>query len=171
MNVDGGEVIKVGEGLLLPVRPPALPCSHLPCQAPGCFLASRSPRGLGGAAAAGGWRGLCWGLPGMVGGWRCRAPSQDGSGWGIVSWKRAGCLQRRTAVKGPQAALCRTGAASVRAGVVLGASARALTVFSSPQFLQDTLDALFSIMMENADTDVYDTLVFDALVGRILFPC
>ncbi|NXJ40916.1 DOCK2 protein, partial [Ciconia maguari] len=33
-----------------------------------------------------------------------------------------------------------------------------------PQFLQDTLDALFSIMMENSDTDVYDTLVFDALV-------
>ncbi|NXH17234.1 DOCK2 protein, partial [Bucco capensis] len=32
------------------------------------------------------------------------------------------------------------------------------------KFLQDTLDALFSIMMENADTDVYDTLVFDALV-------
>nr|XP_009669679.1 PREDICTED: dedicator of cytokinesis protein 1-like [Struthio camelus australis] len=33
------------------------------------------------------------------------------------------------------------------------------------KFLQDTLDALFSIMMENADTDVYDTLVFDALVS------
>lgn len=32
------------------------------------------------------------------------------------------------------------------------------------KFLQDTLDALFSIMMENADTDVYDTLIFDALV-------
>lgn len=74
-------------------------------------------------------------------------------------------------MKGPQAALCRTGAASARAGVMLGVSARALTVFYSPQFLQDTLDALFSIMMENADTDVYDTLVFDALVGRILFPC
>ncbi|PKK17452.1 hypothetical protein A306_00000107, partial [Columba livia] len=32
------------------------------------------------------------------------------------------------------------------------------------KFLQDTLDALFSIMMENSHTDVYDTLVFDALV-------
>ncbi|NXA43644.1 DOCK2 protein, partial [Eudromia elegans] len=32
------------------------------------------------------------------------------------------------------------------------------------KFLQDTLDALFSIMMENADTDVYDVLIFDALV-------
>uniref|UniRef100_A0A7M4EY29 C2 DOCK-type domain-containing protein n=1 Tax=Crocodylus porosus TaxID=8502 RepID=A0A7M4EY29_CROPO len=32
------------------------------------------------------------------------------------------------------------------------------------KFLQDTLDALFSIMMEYADTDIYDTLVFDALV-------
>uniref|UniRef100_A0A8C9F1Q1 C2 DOCK-type domain-containing protein n=1 Tax=Pavo cristatus TaxID=9049 RepID=A0A8C9F1Q1_PAVCR len=32
------------------------------------------------------------------------------------------------------------------------------------KFLQDTLDALFSIMMENADTDIYDTLIFDALV-------
>lgn len=36
----------------------------------------------------------------------------------------------------------------------------------SPQFLQDTLDALFSIMMEHSETDVYDTLVFDALVSR-----
>uniref|UniRef100_A0A8C6ZVD2 DOCKER domain-containing protein n=1 Tax=Nothoprocta perdicaria TaxID=30464 RepID=A0A8C6ZVD2_NOTPE len=32
------------------------------------------------------------------------------------------------------------------------------------KFLQDTLDALFSIMMENADTDIYDALIFDALV-------
>uniref|UniRef100_H3AEM8 C2 DOCK-type domain-containing protein n=1 Tax=Latimeria chalumnae TaxID=7897 RepID=H3AEM8_LATCH len=32
------------------------------------------------------------------------------------------------------------------------------------KFLQDTLDALFSIMMEHADTDTYDTLVFDALI-------
>ncbi|XP_019363456.1 PREDICTED: dedicator of cytokinesis protein 2-like [Gavialis gangeticus] len=32
------------------------------------------------------------------------------------------------------------------------------------KFLQDTLDALFSIMMEYAETDIYDTLVFDALV-------
>uniref|UniRef100_A0A803XS31 Dedicator of cytokinesis 2 n=1 Tax=Meleagris gallopavo TaxID=9103 RepID=A0A803XS31_MELGA len=37
-------------------------------------------------------------------------------------------------------------------------------VLPSHSFLQDTLDALFSIMMENADTDVYDTLIFDALV-------
>ena len=32
------------------------------------------------------------------------------------------------------------------------------------QFLQDTLDALFNIMMENSDSDRFDTLVFDALV-------
>uniref|UniRef100_A0A803VGQ3 Dedicator of cytokinesis 2 n=1 Tax=Ficedula albicollis TaxID=59894 RepID=A0A803VGQ3_FICAL len=32
------------------------------------------------------------------------------------------------------------------------------------KFLQDTLDALFSIMMEHSETDVYDALVFDALV-------
>ncbi|XP_015202316.1 dedicator of cytokinesis protein 1 isoform X1 [Lepisosteus oculatus] len=32
------------------------------------------------------------------------------------------------------------------------------------KFLQDTLDALFNIMMENSDIDTYDTLVFDALV-------
>uniref|UniRef100_A0A8C3IKB1 Dedicator of cytokinesis 2 n=1 Tax=Chrysemys picta bellii TaxID=8478 RepID=A0A8C3IKB1_CHRPI len=38
------------------------------------------------------------------------------------------------------------------------------------KFLQDTLDALFSIMMENSATDVYDTLIFDALVSRFLFP-
>ncbi|XP_069043692.1 dedicator of cytokinesis protein 2-like isoform X2 [Lepisosteus oculatus] len=32
------------------------------------------------------------------------------------------------------------------------------------KFLQDTLDALFTIMMEHADTETYDKLVFDALV-------
>nr|XP_033811011.1 dedicator of cytokinesis protein 2-like [Geotrypetes seraphini] len=32
------------------------------------------------------------------------------------------------------------------------------------KFLQDTMDALFSIMMEHSDTNTYDTLVFDALV-------
>lgn len=35
----------------------------------------------------------------------------------------------------------------------------------SLQFLQDTLDALFNIMMENSDSDTFDTLVFDALVS------
>lgn len=33
------------------------------------------------------------------------------------------------------------------------------------QFLQDTLDALFSIMMETSDKETYDMLVFNALVG------
>ncbi|XP_024118081.2 dedicator of cytokinesis protein 1 [Oryzias melastigma] len=33
------------------------------------------------------------------------------------------------------------------------------------KFLQDTLDALFNIMMETSQKDTYDTLVFDALVG------
>ncbi|XP_072561850.1 dedicator of cytokinesis protein 5 isoform X1 [Paramormyrops kingsleyae] len=32
------------------------------------------------------------------------------------------------------------------------------------KFLQDTLDALFSIMMENSEQDTYDMLVFNALV-------
>uniref|UniRef100_A0A8C7Z6U0 Dedicator of cytokinesis 1 n=1 Tax=Oryzias sinensis TaxID=183150 RepID=A0A8C7Z6U0_9TELE len=32
------------------------------------------------------------------------------------------------------------------------------------KFLQDTLDALFNIMMENSDSEAFDTLVFDALV-------
>ncbi|XP_035514057.1 dedicator of cytokinesis protein 5 [Morone saxatilis] len=36
------------------------------------------------------------------------------------------------------------------------------------KFLQDTLDALFNIMMETSEKDTYDTLVFDALVS--LFP-
>lgn len=35
---------------------------------------------------------------------------------------------------------------------------------SSLQFLQDTLDALFNIMMENSESETFDTLVFDALV-------
>uniref|UniRef100_A0A8C4X026 Dedicator of cytokinesis 1 n=1 Tax=Eptatretus burgeri TaxID=7764 RepID=A0A8C4X026_EPTBU len=32
------------------------------------------------------------------------------------------------------------------------------------KFLQDTLDALFNIMMENSESELYDNLVFDALV-------
>ncbi|XP_037536633.1 dedicator of cytokinesis protein 5 [Nematolebias whitei] len=32
------------------------------------------------------------------------------------------------------------------------------------KFLQDTLDALFNVMMETSEKDTYDTLVFDALV-------
>ena len=34
------------------------------------------------------------------------------------------------------------------------------------QFLQDTLDALFNIMMEMSDDETYDFLVFDALVSN-----
>lgn len=37
--------------------------------------------------------------------------------------------------------------------------------FSCLQFLQDTLDALFNIMMEMSDNETYDFLVFDALVS------
>jgi len=36
------------------------------------------------------------------------------------------------------------------------------------QFLQDTLDALFNVLMENKDSDLYDNLVFDALVRQLL---
>lgn len=43
-----------------------------------------------------------------------------------------------------------------------------LRVFVFVQFLQDTLDALFNIMMEHSQTDDYDILVFDALVSNIL---
>ena len=35
------------------------------------------------------------------------------------------------------------------------------------QFLQDTLDALFNILMQNSDSDLYDNLVFDALVSAL----
>lgn len=38
-------------------------------------------------------------------------------------------------------------------------------VFISFQFLQDVLDALFNILMQNSDSDVYDNLVLDALVS------
>lgn len=37
------------------------------------------------------------------------------------------------------------------------------------QFLQDTLDALFNIMMEMSDNETYDFLVFDALVRRYTY--
>ena len=33
------------------------------------------------------------------------------------------------------------------------------------KFLQDTLDALFSILMQNSDSGTYDQPVFDALVS------
>lgn len=39
------------------------------------------------------------------------------------------------------------------------------------QFLQDTLDALFNIMMENSESETFDTLVFDALVRELSFSC
>ena len=39
----------------------------------------------------------------------------------------------------------------------------------SLQFLQDTLDALFNIMMENSESETFDTLVFDALVRDLDF--
>lgn len=39
-----------------------------------------------------------------------------------------------------------------------------LLALVSLQFLQDTLDALFNIMMENSESETFDTLVFDALV-------
>lgn len=39
------------------------------------------------------------------------------------------------------------------------------SVFFFLQFLQDTLDALFNIMMEMSDNETYDFLVFDALVS------
>uniref|UniRef100_A0A8B9MY11 Dedicator of cytokinesis 1 n=1 Tax=Accipiter nisus TaxID=211598 RepID=A0A8B9MY11_9AVES len=35
------------------------------------------------------------------------------------------------------------------------------------KFLQDTLDALFNIMMENSESETFDTLVFDALVSLL----
>lgn len=35
------------------------------------------------------------------------------------------------------------------------------------KFLQDVLDALFNILMQNSDSDLYDNMVFDCLVRRI----
>ena len=35
------------------------------------------------------------------------------------------------------------------------------------QFLQDLLDSLFYILMQNMISDLYDNLVFDALVSNI----
>lgn len=40
--------------------------------------------------------------------------------------------------------------------------------FAILQFLQDLLDSLFSILMQNTISDVYDNLVFDALVSIII---
>jgi dedicator of cytokinesis protein 1 len=32
------------------------------------------------------------------------------------------------------------------------------------KFLQDVLDALFNILMQNSDSDLYDKMVFECLV-------
>lgn len=40
-----------------------------------------------------------------------------------------------------------------------------MTFCLAVQFLQDTLDALFNIMIETSEEDTYDTLVFNALVS------
>jgi dedicator of cytokinesis protein 1 len=39
------------------------------------------------------------------------------------------------------------------------------------KFLQDVLDALFNILMQNSDSDLYDNMVFECLVSKcvILF--
>lgn len=47
-----------------------------------------------------------------------------------------------------------------------GAGSAVTELLSGPQFLQDTLDALFNIMMETSEKDTYDTLVFNALVSH-----
>ena len=36
------------------------------------------------------------------------------------------------------------------------------------QFIHDVLDALFNIFMHNSDSELYDNLVFDALVSYIV---
>lgn len=36
------------------------------------------------------------------------------------------------------------------------------------KFLQDVLDALFNILMQNSDSDLYDNMVFECLVRYIL---
>jgi dedicator of cytokinesis protein 1 len=34
------------------------------------------------------------------------------------------------------------------------------------KFLQDVLDALFNILMQNSDSDLYDNMVFECLVSK-----
>lgn len=35
------------------------------------------------------------------------------------------------------------------------------------KFLQDVLDALFDILMQNSDSDLYDNMVFECLVSCV----
>jgi hypothetical protein len=35
------------------------------------------------------------------------------------------------------------------------------------KFLQDVLDALFNILMQNSDSDLYDNMVFECLVSKL----
>lgn len=37
------------------------------------------------------------------------------------------------------------------------------------KFLQDVLDALFNILMQNSDSDLYDNMVFECLVGFFFY--
>lgn len=34
------------------------------------------------------------------------------------------------------------------------------------KFLQDVLDALFNILMQNSDSELYDNMVFEGLVSK-----
>ena len=36
------------------------------------------------------------------------------------------------------------------------------------KFLQDVLDALFNILMQNSDSDLYDNMVFECLVRTLM---
>jgi hypothetical protein len=38
------------------------------------------------------------------------------------------------------------------------------------KFLQDVLDALFNILMQNSDSDLYDNMVFECLVSKYDIP-
>lgn len=91
---------------------------------------------------------------------------------GLLNWRSHPedldqILQRLMEVEGGE--IVKVSAVLTVAMLTLPLSSRSCReVCVAAQFLQDTLDALFNIMMETSEKETYDTLVFNALVSS---PC
>lgn len=92
---------------------------------------------------------------------------------GLLNWRSHPedldqILQRLMEVEGSE--IVKVSAVLTVAMLTLALSSRSCRdVRVAAQFLQDTLDALFNIMMETSEKDTYDTLVFNVLVSSPVF--
>lgn len=88
---------------------------------------------------------------------------------GLLNWKSHPkdldqILQRLMEVEGSEIVKV---SAALTAAAVLTALTLTPLFCAAAQFLQDTLDALFNIMIETSEQDTYDALVFNALVSTL----